>query len=218
MQLIFMVRKDSFSQHRKWLGLSLIIVAAWSCNGHPPRKKLPDLAGDVPSWEGAMTTADPHPEKIPGLPPFYVGDTTLYLEGRTRDLLSISLPDPAFDSLTMKLVSAWSPMARTLLDQLAARGEKGVFIDLRTGLSRQDQSGHWSTAYRVERQESGCARLSLPVVFCWDPASAARAAAFIDALREIPGFWYTRIEPGKDDLSVDSRCFSADPPTNFDQQ
>jgi hypothetical protein len=165
-----------------------------------------------------MITTDRHCEKVPGLPPFYTSDTTLRLTGRTTDLLTLTLPDPAYDSVAVYLVSAWSPMARSLLDQLAARGEKGVLIDLRTGLFGQDHSRDQSLAYQVARQESAGARLSLLVVFCWDGASAARARAIIDALREIPGFGYSRIDAGKDDRPIDASCFSADPPTNFDQQ
>jgi len=218
MQLIYMVTKNPFPPHRRWLGLVLLLVVAWSCNGRPPRKKLPELAGDLASWEGLMTTADRHPEQIPGLPPFYASDTTLILWGRTTDLLTITLPEPAYDSLTMHLVTLWSPMARTLLNQLAARGEKGVLIDLRTVPSWQDRSGGSSTAYWVEKQGSAGSRLSLPVVFCWDPGSAVRATAFIDVLREMPGFRYIRIDGSKDNRTTDAGCFSADPPTNFDQQ
>jgi hypothetical protein len=213
-----MVKKILFSQRRLWLGLVLIIFAAWSCNGRPARKKLPDLAGDGASWEGAMTTPNRHPEQITGLPPFYAGDTTLLLRGRTTNLLTITLPEPAYDSLALQLVTTWSPMARPLLDQLSAWGEKGVLIDLRTGPSRQDLSGGWSTAYQVDRQGSAGTRLSLAVVFCWDGAAAARATKFIDALREMPGFRYTRIDAGKDDRPTDAGCFSANPPTNFDEQ
>jgi hypothetical protein len=218
MQLIDMVRKNPFSKYRFWLVLVLIIIAVWSCNGRPARKKLPDLAGDPAFWESTMTIVDRHPEKIPGLPPFYASDTTLLLGGRTSDLLTISLPDRTYDSVAVQLVTAWSPMARTLLDQLAARGEKGVLIDLRISLSRQDHFGDRSTAYQVESQVSAGARLSLPVVFCWDRASAARAAAIINRLRGIAGFRYTPIDGDKDDRPNDPGCFSADSPTNFDRQ
>jgi hypothetical protein len=215
---INLVRKNQVLQRRLWLGLVLIIVGVWSCNGRPARKKLPDIAGDQASWEGVRTAADRHTEQIFGLPPFYVGDTTLRLAGRTSDLLAISLPEPAFDSLAVQLVATWSPMARTLMDRLAARGDRGVLIDLRTGSSRQDHPGGSSTTYRVDRQEPTGARLTLPVVFCWDLASTARAMAFIDALREIPGFRYIWIDGRKDGRQPDAGCFSADPPTNFDQQ
>jgi hypothetical protein len=218
MQLIYMMTKNPSPLHRRWLGLVLLLVVAWNCNGRPARKKLPDLTGDPASWEGVTTTADRHPEQIPGLPPFYASDTTLLLGGRTADLLTISLPEPAFDSLTMRIVTAWSPMARTLLDQLAARGEKGVLIDLRSASSQQDRSGASSTAYLVEKQGSAGAQLSLPVVFCWDGASAARARAFIDVLQKMPEFRYIRIDRGKGNPPVNAGCFSADPPTNFDQQ
>ena len=73
-------------------------------------------------------------------------------------------------------------------------------------------------AYQVEKQGPAGARLSLPVVFCWDGTSAARATALIDALQKMPEFRYTRIDGGKNDRPTDAGCFSADPPTNFDQQ
>jgi hypothetical protein len=218
MQLIYMVTKNPFPLIRQWLGLVLILVVAWSCNGHPARKKLPDLAVYFASWEGVMTTTNRHPEQIPGLPPFYVSDTTLLLQGRTSDLLTIALPEPAYDSLAAKLVTAWSPMARTLLDQLAALGKKGMLMDLRIDPSRQGHSGDCSAAYRVDRLGAAGARLSLLVVFCWDSASAARATTFINALRVMPGFRYTWIDGGKDHQSTDAGCFSPDSPTNFDQQ
>jgi hypothetical protein len=218
MQLIYMVRKNLFSLYRLWLSLVLIIIAAWSCNGRPARKKLPDLGGDLASWEGIKINQDRHPEQIPGLPPFYASDTTLRLGGRTTDLLTITLPDPAYDSLATKLVTAWSPVARTLLDQLAARGENGVLIDLRTDPTGQDHSGIESASYQVDRQVLAGARISVPVVFCWDATSATRATAFIEALREMPGFRYTQIDDNRDSRWVDNGCFSADPPSNFDQQ
>ena len=213
-----MVLRNPLSRGSTCLVVLLFVVFVCGCNQRPARKKLPDgIAGNVFSWEGVTTSWDRQLEKLPGLPPFYATDTMLRVGGRATDLLDVALPDQEFDSLAERLVTAYSPMARTLLDELKARGEKGVLIDLRANAEASCADGY-SASYQVGLQGQVDDGLSLPVVFCWDAPSTARATAFMDALRGMPGFIYTRIVAGRNGSSGEAGCFSANPPTNFDQQ
>jgi hypothetical protein len=218
--MVHMVVRKISTRLQPWLWLVLAATLLLGCRGRPARKKLPDLNGMETSFEGASSIRDRTPETIPGLPPFYATDTTVRIGGHTTELLAIALPDPDFDSLAQRMVKAWAPSAAFLRDQLLSQGCKGVLIDLRTeaGPSAPDAR---TESYRVEGQQAATVFLSIPVVFCWDAASAGRAMAFIDALRAVPGFRFTRIvgsETGRSSGAAPDDCFSAYPPTNFDQQ
>jgi hypothetical protein len=218
--MVHMVPRRLLTRPQPWLGLLLMAALLSGCEGRPARKKLPDLDGVEVSYEGTNSIGDRTPETIPGLPPFYATDTNMRIGGRATGLLAIALPDPDFDSLAQRMVTAWGPSAALLRDQLLSQGCKGVLIDLRTkaGPSAHDAR---TESYRVEGQQAATVFLSIPVVFCWDAASAGRAMAFIDALRAMPEFRFTRIEGSDTSRSSGATledCFSANPPTNFDQQ
>ena len=109
---------------------------------------------------------------------FYTSEVEIQSGGTMETFVAVSLPDPANDSLAMSLVNSYKPLALPLLAEWGTRERKGVLIDLRSSASpaihRED--------YVIERGDA----FSIPVVFLWDPASAARAAAFIGLLQSIP--------------------------------
>ena len=136
------------------IGFGLAIVIFLGCAGagpgRPERKKMPDLT-DFPFHTGVIDIG-------------------------TASFISVALPDPAYDSAAMGLISSYEPFAVPLLTEWAKQEGKGVVVDLR---SRPD--GGMRADYTIDR--SGA--FSIPVIFLWDQASAGRAAAYINVLQSL---------------------------------
>ena len=145
------------------IGLGLAVGIFFGCAGagpgRPERKKMPDLT----DWALGASPADF---------PFHTG----VIDIGTASFISVALPDPAYDSAAMGLISSYEPFALPLLTEWAKQERKGVVVDLR---SRPD--GGMRADYTVDR--SGA--FSIPVIFLWDQASAGRAAAYINVLQSL---------------------------------
>lgn len=172
--------------------MSCIVVLAglWSgCDdgsGKPMRKQLPKLAADE-SWEGGHGFRQQYePEAQPraafdGL--FSYRDTSL----AGKSYISVSLYNPAVDSMALSLLELYKPMAGTGMGLLLQKGKKGAVLDFRgTGAGKGEQTE------LVTRNVLG---QSLPLLFVWDPASATRAGMYMSRLEEIPGISITRQQP-----------------------
>lgn len=163
------------------VGLGLAVGIFCGCAGggpaRPERKKMPDLT----AWEANF--------------PFHTG----VMDIGTASFLSVALPDPAYDSAAMGLISSYEPFAVPLLTEWATQEGKGVVVDLR---SRPD--GGMRADYTIDR--SGA--FSIPVIFLWDQASAGRAAAYINVLQSLSSV-RCRCTGGKDGGYLTGRkdCF-----------
>ncbi|MBO9634236.1 MAG: hypothetical protein J7578_14065, partial [Chitinophagaceae bacterium] len=107
------------------------------------------------------------------------GYVDLSSDAGTNSYYSITLPDPAYDSLAFSLVNNYRPLALSLLSQWTKQnGGTGFIVDLRSG-SNEGKRQDYSVQFDGKK---------LPVVLLWDNSSVVRAQSFLNIARQIPGF------------------------------
>jgi len=186
--------------------LTLWVIALCACDGRPARKKLPDFTS-LQGWED-LPLAKTEKQF------FFTSDTTIMEGSRLVNFLSISLPDPMYDSLAISMATSYKPLAATLIEQWSKKEKKGVLIDLRNKAGNDDRRAN----FLVKKNLPDNANINIPVVLIWDRASAYRADYLIKLMSSMPEIKCDLIsESNKPEGIGRNDCFSPVIPS-FDQQ
>lgn len=191
----------------RFIILFFISIFFLSCNSKIPRKELPDLI-NTESWE-----------TFPKLPvaeqSFYTSDTIINNNGKRTHFLSVIIANAVNDSLLIKMVNDYEPLAVPMFPQWASQDEKAILLDLRSEKNKSDNITNISKSYfLVEKNLPNDIHISIPIIFLWNNKSAIRADNFMNALQNLPEVKCTFINTSKPS-KLD--CFSPAPPT-FDGQ
>ena len=150
--------------------------------GRPPRKQLPALSDDV-SWEGDYGSRLQQENGSGGLGApgkFYYSAVDTVVAGQS--FISLSMPDPAGDSLAWVMVKSYEPFASGAFLLMQQQGKKGAVINFRSTGEGMGRSSY------VAKDILGN---SLSVIFLWDKQSAVRASGFVNELQKIPAIQCT---------------------------
>lgn len=153
--------------------LTALMYGCQADSKKPERKKMPELAGYNGFYDGGL-----NPGYSQGETGFFAENITLQTANGPQNFFSIPLPDASADSLAINLVNSVKPFALPLLNQWAREHKGGVLLDLSTH--------HHGASYQSNfnlRQEGG---FSIPVIICWDKASAYRLAEVKALVQTMP--------------------------------
>lgn len=166
--------------------LFLLAGLVGGCGGgdkkRPPRKQLPALT-DEGAWEGrygrGLTQGDGSDfAGGQGKVYYYTKDTVI----GGQSFISLSMPDPAADSLAWVMVKSYEPFASGAFLLMQQQGKKGAVINLRsTG----------EEARRASFVVKDMLGNALSLTFLWDKGSSIRASGFINELKNVPAIQYT---------------------------
>jgi hypothetical protein len=150
--------------------------------GRPPRKQLPTLTDDA-AWEGdygsrLQQEGGSGGSGAPGK--FYFSAVDTVIAG--QPFISLSMPDPAGDSLAWVMVKSYEPFASGAFLLMQQQGKKGAIINF-----RQSGEGMGRTSYSAKDILGN----SLSVIFLWDRQSAMRASGFMNELQKLPAIQCT---------------------------
>jgi hypothetical protein len=149
-----------------YIGFLIIAISVSSCEVRmPERKKMPALFGIDNSFENRSDIVDG--------PPFFFSETVM--EG--GNYFTIAIPDASSDSVAISLVRHYESMSCMLYRSLMSHGDKGLLIDLRSGINTYVRSNGTG---RMDFQLIKKNEFSVPVVVLYDKESQWRISALIN--------------------------------------
>ncbi|HEX4850966.1 MAG TPA: hypothetical protein VFV08_09180 [Puia sp.] len=186
--------------------ISSLAIGFYGCEGKAERKKLPDILS-IDGWEEMpLPKAD--------MEPFAFGDTTIIESGKLTSFMSVTMPDPLYDSIAIRIVSGYEPFATILFEKWANQKQKGILIDLRTRIGNTTNRAD----FLVKNSLIGNSNNKIPLIFIWDPSSSYRFDYLVNALSSMPEIKCSLVSESRLVEGVGRNdCFSPTQP-DFDQE
>ena len=149
-----------------WFGCSSL-----PAGGGSQRKKMLDLTSGNGTGDCAFAGANN------STAPFSTIETSMLVNGINTNMVSVAVPNAAYDSIALANVQNILPFAYPLLNQWAQQ-KKGVVIDF----CSHANNGKYRVDYVLEAPGS----FSIPVVLLYDQWSACRAGTAVNLMYNLP--------------------------------
>jgi hypothetical protein len=153
--------------------MATLLFGCESGSKKPERKKMPELAAYDGFYDSGL-----NPGADQGETGFAAENITIETADGPQNFINIPLPDASADSLAMNLVNSVRPFALPLLSTWAKENKSGVLLDLSTHHNGASYEGNFTL------RENGY--FTIPVIICWDQASAYRLAEVKALVQTMP--------------------------------
>ena len=142
------------------------------------------------------------------------GETTITEGGKLARYLCVTMSDPSYDTVALRLAASYEPFASMLIEKWAKQEKKGILIDLRTKVSNDIHRAD----FLIKENLSDNSNMKIPIIFIWGPSSAYRFDYLVNALTSIPEIKCSLISESRLVEGVGRNdCFSPTKP-DFDQE